>query len=472
MTPALKRTRCPTCGAHALTSLGRIRLHKRPGDGRICDGTGRSLTYTGRRTSRDDRFLWWLLGAIAVLALLTIALAELPPARAVPSADIPAPLEVIATNVDPVRYTNGFGNPQVQYDVWVNFTRVPQDPGMWNYSACLSSEGGTNPANNICTIAGPYDIGSAPTRVSYRQSFPANDPQRWASFRFSGSEDINYAGPTLTYNVTAVEQPGNLTGLHSCTVAVDLLTAGYHAQCGPLTLAAPQVVNVTVAQPLTASTGQTWIVFQHSSDDPNATTTGDFRYVVDEQFIQYNTQPSHTTNVAGTSPAGSGHAGERWFNVTYSGTSPFWLSLDTVPVDDRRGLHGNGSCQTTVDTGKTSSESRCGIYLTYQPGASLTAPGGGGLSPTPLFPLLNVTAAAASLGAPPEAVSLGLGLGLPLCFAAGAWFFAGAGAAMVVGIIAASAALRLGLIPPWIAILGVFAGALALAAKLTGGAHT
>ncbi|MHB8586445.1 MAG: hypothetical protein ACYDDF_11510 [Thermoplasmatota archaeon] len=406
------------------------------------------------RPSRRTVDLYRRIVAFAILTALLASAILLwnQVARATPSTDIAPPAEVTAVNPHPVRYTNGFGNPQVQYDVWLNFTRSPSDPGTWNYTYTLKPN--LQPAIIIHN--------QAPTPV------PDRATQRWVSFRISGSSDINTDGPAYSFNVTAHDPAGD-EGLYSCSVAITLTTIGAQSQCGNLTLAAPAIQNVSVSQALTVSTGNTWIVFRHSTDDPNASTTGDYRYIIDEQFIQYDSTPSVTTYVPGQSPAGSGHNGERWFNITYAGTSPFALSLDTQPVDDRTGLHGTPTCLTTVDTGHTFSTSRCGLYFTYAP--TLQGPPTTTVSTTPRFPLLNITDEANAFGTTPTVLALGLGAALILGTVLLLTLVAGAGAGAIGGVTSFSLALVLGLIPPWIAILAFFLISLLLAARITGGAN-
>lgn len=381
---------------------------------------------------------------LALVLLAALAASVMPAAEAVPSSDRPAPAVAVADNVKSVRYQTAGGN-QVQYDVWFNFTRSSADPGTWNYSYEIDPE-----------LSAPVVIGpSAPYTI-------ANRP-RWVGFRASGSSSQSVDGSTYAFRARGFD--GTDHTLWSCQVTVNLYTLGSHSQCGEPLWAAPNVTSVTVSEALSVSTGKTTIVFKHSTgaavgelsvSDPNATTTGDFRYQIVAQFISQKDGQSTTVPVIYTSQANVGSGGSRSFDVTYAGSSAFYLALEARALDPRTGLIGTSSCQTVVDTGVTFSTNRCGLYVPN--GVVPSAPAAG----TPEFPFVNMTQAAGALGVTTSVLGLALGGFLIVMGAlAGGLVVRNTVGGFVGAVLGLGFGTVLNLVPLWLVVL-VFLGAVSV----------
>lgn len=374
---------------------------------------------------------------------------------------MPAPLELVVTNTvgsAPINYVTGAG-PQVARFLYLNFTRSTADPGTWTYNYCRTPERGVLFAGVVCVN------NTAPAAIPNRAA------QRWVSIVETGSSSVNENGLVWQFNVSANVTTFN--GLSTANVPINIGQPGEHNQSGNLTLAAPRVTSVQVAEvATTTSGGRTMFTWQHSVDDFNNTTTGDFNYWVFEQFIQPGGapppctrinvflgrcdpgSPSTTVGAYELSPSGSGSNGYRFLNVTYGGTSPFYLALDVTPVDNATGLWGTQSCQTIVDSQRLLDTQRCGIYLdTLTPDVPVQG--------APVFPGLNVTGLSAVSGVSLTNAGYAMAAFLVLGLSIAGFLIAGKAGAGVAGALGAALAYTFNLLEAW-AIVAVFTVAVVL----------
>ncbi len=364
--------------------------------------------------------------------------------------DTPAPLELVVTSAHPVRYSTNAG-PQVQHDVYANWTRSTADPGNWTYNVCST-------IIPSCQVVTPDTI---PNRATYR----------WVSFRLTGSFPLQDFGELWSFNVSANRT--TFSGLATSNVSVNVVSVGEHNQTGNLSLTAPRVVSVQVAQiPTTTSEGRTMYTWQHSPDDFNNTTTGDFDYWVFKQFVQPNGapppcsrldtflhrcdpgSPSTTFGLWEKSPSGSGLNGYRFLNVTYAGTSPFYLALDVTAVDNATGLWGTQSCQTVVDAARLLDTQRCGIFIdTSTPDVPVQN--------APVFPGLNVTQLSVVSGVSLTNAGYAMGAFLVLGLAIAGFLIAGKAGGGIAGALGAALGYSFNLLEAW-AIVSIFTMAVVL----------
>lgn len=422
-----------------------------------------------------------------------------------PTANVPPPDELVVTSAHPVGYSTGAG-PQVAYDVYLNFTRTAGDPGNWNYDLCRTfGNGATNCANNFT---------------------PTNIPNRlgWASIHDTGSIDINTLGSMWQFNVSA-----NLTisgvfasGQATKNVPVGLQGVGEQNQTGNVTLLAPIIRSVSVTGNITSPTGATVaLIWENSLSDPNATTTGDFNYIVLQQNLQpsqaincnlkelalgtctagpdsfiacnpfqvFSLDPSTTcqtcnpigvivllrncqiqspgglTYIEIPSMSGAGTGGLRYQNITAYGSAPFYMSLDVTPVDNATGLIGTTSCQTTVDPSQVNEFQRCGIFLSDNPNINPEVPVQG----TPVFPGLDVSALATTTGMDLASAGYALAAFLVLGLVILGFRAGGPVAAGVVGTLGVGLGYAFNLLPAWLIIVLVVLSAAIVVFRFKGG---
>jgi hypothetical protein len=362
---------------------------------------------------------------VAMMMLAGLGVGLIPGGAQAQTLNLPAPAEVVLTNAQPVTYTSNTG-VQVSAVTFVNFTRISADPGNWNY--------------DICHI---YELVPAVCLANQTPTSIVNRPG-WVSFR--NDEALQVSGPAATgvlvgYNISAntTKTTGapvaGSSGIKSSAIYVNTLVPGAQNQTGNMTLAAPLIRSVTVQGNITSPGGATVsIIWQQSTSDPNASTTGDFNYVLLQQnvvpsseifcnlkqielatcipgqgtsvscniflvIIQLRTcqveSPGGLTYVAIPSLSGAGNAGLRYQNISAFGSAPFYMALDVTPVDNATGLVGTTSCQTVVDPSKPNQEAQaCGIFLT----TNLNINPAVGVQGPPVFPGLSVPAMAYATG--------------------------------------------------------------------------
>jgi len=429
------------------------------------------------------------LRLLLVLVIIVVssfgALLTVPPVVAqTPSSDVPAPQELVVTSAHPVRYQTAAGG-QVQFDVYLNFTRSTADTGSGTYDLCW------------------FYVVSNSSGICLRNTTVADIPGRtsWVTIHHTGSTQLSDQGQVprtwgnlFLYNVSL--NKSTYGGLPTDGVMADVLGIGTSNQTGNITLAAPGIVNVqVVSQSNETQAGQTMLTFIQSASDPKANSTGDFTYDVLEQFSTTATQrnvlpevasafgcsslsfisglcrlaltpfitavtgkptsivvtPGTTSFILVPTAPGAGLNGYRFFNVTYGGNlslAPFLLTLDVTAVDNLTGLIGQTSCQTTLDPTLVGFSGTCGIFTRTQ----VNVPAQG----TPGLPGLDGVAFATAVGLPQENVGwifagiLMLGLFI-LGWAVGRGV--GAGALAIVGV---AFSYSLNLVQAWVLVV-VFA---------------
>lgn len=436
----------------------------------------------------------FLLGGFAALALLLL------PPLVDAAGSPPRAVENFVVDVDEQKagfgpYQTGYGVPAFNTKYWLNFTRSPDDPGTWNYDVCMEAPG-INTAPNNPNVGPPGTIcefNSAVANIPNRPRWVTQD--RAASFADCTLVADCGGGKVFGFwkwNISANDSVGNISAATIQLGASLKEPGGYHNQTGTNISLAPGIVNVTVAEALTVSSGRTQVVWQHSANDSNASTTGDWRYHVVGQFIQPGEAPkpfpktnpftrglyrlgtcgvgwaytagavdtcmeaftegtpSTTVPVFFESPSSAGNAGKRYFNVTYAGTSPFYLTVTVIPQDNATAWIGTPSCGTTVDAGRVLSVNVCGLYVSSG-ATNVNAP----VPITPSFPGLNVTLFATGTGMSTDnAGYLLAGLMLLGLFAVGWKIGSGTGAGILT-VLGVALAYYLGLFQAW-AIIVVF----------------
>lgn len=389
--------------------------------------------------------------------MLLGVLASFNPAGGV-AADIPAPDTFVVTSAHPLRHTVS-GGPEVESDVYLNFTRSSADPGTWTYNFCQTYE--------------HVDPNTGLDHLCINNTAVTDIPNRpgWVSIRTSTAALESTFGLVWAFNVSANVTTEN--GLFTPKVYVNLLGEDEHNQTGNRTLAAPFIQSARVEAVSNATNeGRASFTWAHSLDDPNSTTTGDFRYYVVEQFVSPGQPepcnrevdwllgrflPCRTGSpinvvLTNVTPSGSGSDGFRTVNITWAGTAGFSLTFDVTAVDNATGLWGTQSCETTLDPNVLFQEVRCGVFLNA------------GIVPTlptqndPLFPGVNVTKFAERTGLTLTKASYALGGILTLGLMAVGFYFTGPVGGGIIGILGIAMAYQLNLLPAWVIIVLVALG--------------